>query len=67
MKYKKFDFNSHGCAKAITYLYSIDEMSSDILRRDGWEIVAHANRLWEIGVREIKNEESVEDMDVCSG
>ena len=62
MKYKKFDFNSHGCAKAITYLYSIDEMSSDILRRDGWEIVGYANDLWEKN-----NEESVEDMDVCSG
>ena len=52
MKYKKFDFNSHGCAKAITYLYSID----------GWEIVAYGNKLWERN-----NEESVEDMDVCSG
>ena len=62
MKYKKFDFNSHGCAKAITYLYSIDEMSSDILRRDGWEIVGYANKLWERN-----NEENVEDMDVCSG
>ena len=62
MKYKKFDFNSHGCAKAITYLYSIDEMSPDILRRDGWEIVGYANKLWEKN-----NEESVEDMDVCSG
>ena len=62
MKYKKFDFNSHGCAKAITYLYSIDEMSPDILRRDGWEIVGYANDLWEKN-----NEESVEDMDVCSG
>ena len=62
MKYKKFDFNSHGCAKAITYLYSIDEMSPDILRRDGWEIVGYANKLWERN-----NEESVEDMDVCSG
>ena len=62
MKYKKFDFTSHGCAKAITYLYSIDEMSPDILRRDGWEIVGYANDLWEKN-----NEESVEDMDVCSG
>ena len=62
MKYKKFDFTSHGCAKAITYLYSINEMSSDILRRDGWEIVGHANDLWEKN-----NEENVEDMDVCSG
>ena len=62
MKYKKFDFTSHGCAKAITYLYSIDEMSPDILRRDGWEIVAYGNKLWERN-----NEESVEDMDVCSG
>ena len=62
MKYKKFDFNSHGCAKAITYLYSINEMSPDILRRDGWEIVGYANDLWEKN-----NEESVEDMDVCSG
>ena len=32
----KFDFTSHGCAKAITYLYSIDKMSDGILRRDGW-------------------------------
>lgn len=62
MRYKKFDFTSHGCAKAITYLYSINEMSSDLLRRDGWEIVGHANKLWEI-----KNEEGMEDMDVCSG
>ena len=35
----KFDYTSHGCAKAITYLYSINEMSDGILRRDGWEIV----------------------------
>ncbi len=62
MKYKKFDFTSHGCAKAITYLYSINEMSSDLLRRDGWEIVGHANRLWEKN-----NEEGMENMDVCSG
>ena len=62
MKYKKFDFNSHGCAKAITYLYSIDEMSPDILRRDGWEIVGYANEIWERN-----NEEGMENMDVCSG
>ena len=57
----KIDFTSHGCAKAITYLYSIDKMSSDILRRDGWEIVGYANKLWKMN-----NEEGMEDMDVCS-
>jgi hypothetical protein len=58
----KFDFTSHGCAKAITYLYSIDKMSDSILRRDGWEIVGYANKLWKKN-----NEEGMEDMDVCSG
>ena len=58
----KFDYTSHGCAKAITYLYSINEMSDGILRRDGWEIVGYANKLWEK-----KNEKAVADMDVCSG
>ena len=58
----KFDFTSHGCAKAITYLYSIDKMSDGILRRDGWEIVGYANKLWEKN-----NEKAVADLDVCSG
>ena len=58
----KFDYTSHGCAKAITYLYSINEMSDGILRRDGWEIVGYAIKLWKKN-----NEDSVEDMDVGSG
>jgi len=58
----KFDYTSHGCAKAITYLYSIDKVSEAILRRDGWEIVGYANKLWKKN-----NEEGMEDLDVCSG
>ena len=58
----KFDYTSHGCAKAITYLYSINEMSDGILRRDGWEIVGYANKLWEKN-----NEKAVADLDVCPG
>ncbi len=44
----QFEYTSHGCAKAITWLESIGELTPDILRRDGWEIVQTANRLYKV-------------------
>ena len=49
----QFEYTSHGAAKAITWLESIGELTEDILRRDGWEIVGYANKLY--NVRNRKN------------
>ena len=40
----KFKDDKAGCTEARQYLISLGEWSSDIERRDGWEIVSIANK-----------------------
>ena len=40
----KFKDDKAGCTEARQYLISIGKWSSDIERRDGWEIVSTANK-----------------------
>ena len=40
----KFKDDIAGCTEARQYLISIGKWSSDIERRDGWEIVSTANK-----------------------
>ena len=40
----KFKDDKAGCTEARQYLISLGEWSSDIERRDGWEIVSTANK-----------------------
>jgi len=40
----KFKDNKAGCTEARQYLISLGKWSSDIERRDGWEIVSIANK-----------------------
>ena len=40
----KFKDDKAGCTEARQYLISLGKWSSDIERRDGWEIVSIANK-----------------------
>ena len=40
----KFKDDKAGCTEARQYLISLGKCSSDIERRDGWEIVSIANK-----------------------
>ena len=42
--YTEFKNDLAGCTEARQYLISIGKWSSDIERRDGWEIVSIANK-----------------------